>query len=81
MEAKYCGSYERSAMKRFGELTNSLHVGADIELLLKLIALNCALRNGDAHLKNFGLYYDEVEGEARLAPDVCSAWAVSESWW
>src|SRR5205823_10166362 len=33
-----------------------------------LIALNCALHNGDAHLKNFGIVYDEVRGEARLAP-------------
>src|SRR5260370_14146372 len=30
--------------------------------------LNCALRNGDAHLKNFGIVYDDVLGEARLAP-------------
>ena len=33
-----------------------------------MIALNCALRNGDAHLKNFGIVYDNVLGEARLAP-------------
>src|SRR5262249_23235106 len=26
------------------------------------------LRNGDAHLKNFGMVYDDVRGEARLAP-------------
>ena len=25
-------------------------------------------RNGDAHLKNFGIVYDDVLGEARLAP-------------
>ena len=30
--------------------------------------INCALRNGDAHLKNFGIVYDDVLGEARLAP-------------
>jgi serine/threonine-protein kinase HipA len=29
---------------------------------------NCALRNGDAHPKNFGILYDDVLGEARLAP-------------
>ena len=33
-----------------------------------LIVINCALRNGDAHLKNFGIVYDDVQGEARLAP-------------
>jgi serine/threonine-protein kinase HipA len=26
------------------------------------------LRNGDAHLKNFGIVYDDVLGAARLAP-------------
>jgi serine/threonine-protein kinase HipA len=36
--------------------------------LFILIALNSALRNGDAHLKNFGIVYDDVQGEARLAP-------------
>jgi serine/threonine-protein kinase HipA len=30
--------------------------------------LNCALRNGDAHLKNFALTYDRVDGPSRLAP-------------
>src|SRR5260370_5037618 len=41
---------------------------ADVEQLFTLIVLNCALRNGDAHLKNFGIVYDDVLGEARLAP-------------
>jgi serine/threonine-protein kinase HipA len=43
-------------------------VGEDMEKLFVLIVLNCALRNGDAHLKNFGIVYDDVQGEARLAP-------------
>jgi serine/threonine-protein kinase HipA len=67
-EEKYRGSYESSIMKRFAEFANSSHVGADLERLFTLIAINCALRNGDAHLKNFGIVYDDVEGEARLAP-------------
>ena len=40
----------------------------DLEKLFALIALNCTLRNGDAHLKNFGIVYDDVLGQARLAP-------------
>jgi serine/threonine-protein kinase HipA len=36
--------------------------------LFKLFVLNCAIRNGDAHLKNFGIVYDDVTGPARLAP-------------
>jgi len=31
-------------------------------------ATNCALRNGDAHLKNFGVVYYDALGETRLAP-------------
>jgi serine/threonine-protein kinase HipA len=67
-EEKYRGSYETSVMKRFGQFANSTHVTEDMEKLFTLIALNCALRNGDAHLKNFGIVYDDVQGEARLAP-------------
>src|SRR5882762_2434366 len=67
-DEKYRGSYETSVMKRFGQFANSTHMGEDIEKLFALIVLNCALRNGDAHLKNFGIVYDDVQGEARLAP-------------
>jgi serine/threonine-protein kinase HipA len=62
-DEKYRGSYETSIMKRFTQFANSSHLVEDT-----LIALNCALRNGDAHLKNFGIVYDDVQGEARLAP-------------
>src|SRR5438270_2458366 len=67
-DEKYRGSYETSVMKRFGQFATSTHVGEDMEKLFALIAMNCALRNGDAHLKNFGIVYDDVQGEARLAP-------------
>jgi serine/threonine-protein kinase HipA len=67
-DEKYRGSYETSVMKRFAQFANSTHVNEDMEKLFTLIALNCALRNGDAHLKNFGIVYDDVQGEARLAP-------------
>ena len=67
-EEKYRGSYETSVMKRFGQFARSSHVNEDMQSLFLLIALNCALRNGDAHLKNFGIVYDDVQGEARLAP-------------
>jgi serine/threonine-protein kinase HipA len=67
-DEKYRGSYETSVMKRFGQFANSTRANEDMEKLFTLIALNCALRNGDAHLKNFGIVYDDVQGEARLAP-------------
>ena len=65
-DEKYRGSYETSVMRRFGQFANSTHVTEDMEKLFTLIALNCALCNGDAHLKNFGMVYDDVQGEARL---------------
>jgi serine/threonine-protein kinase HipA len=65
---KYNGSYETSIVKRLGEFANSSNVGKDMDNLFVLLAINFALRNGDAHLKNFGIVYDDVEGEARLAP-------------
>ncbi len=67
-DEKYRGSYETSIMKRFSEFANSPTIGQDLERLFTLIVVNCALRNGDAHLKNFGVIYDDVAGEARLAP-------------
>jgi len=67
-DEKYRGSYETSIMKRFTQFADSPHLVEDTERLFTLIALNCALRNGDAHLKNFGIVYDDVQGEARLAP-------------
>ena len=67
-DEKYRGSYETSVMKRFQQFAHSSDVLADLEKLFTLIVLNCALRNGDAHLKNFGIDYDDVLGEARLAP-------------
>ena len=67
-DEKYRGSYETSVMRRFGQFANSTHVTQDMEKLFTLIALNCAVRNGNAHLKNFGIVYDDVQGEARLAP-------------
>jgi serine/threonine-protein kinase HipA len=67
-DEKYRGTYETSVMRRFTQFATSTHVNEDVEKLFLLIALNCALRNGDAHLKNFGIVYDDVQGEARLAP-------------
>jgi serine/threonine-protein kinase HipA len=67
-DEKYRGSYETSVMRRFQDFANSTELLADLQDLYTLIVLNCVLRNGDAHLKNFGVVYDDVLGEARLAP-------------
>jgi len=67
-EEKYRGSYETAVMKRFQQFARSDALLEESLRLFALIALNCAIRNGDAHLKNFGILYDDVEGDAHLAP-------------
>jgi len=67
-DEKYRGSYETNIMKRFQQFANSPAILEESLQLFTLIALNCAIRNGDAHLKNFGVVYDDVQGEAHLAP-------------
>jgi serine/threonine-protein kinase HipA len=67
-DQKYRGSYESSVLKRFEQFARSPELLKDLEKLFTLIALNCAIRNGDAHLKNFGVTYDDVLEESPLAP-------------
>ncbi len=65
---KYFGSYESAVIKRFQQFSHSTDAVSEVEDLFTLITLNCVLRNGDAHLKNFGVLYDDVLEEPRLAP-------------
>lgn len=65
---KYHGSYETAVLKRFREFASPDQVASGSEAIFRMLGLNAALRNGDAHLKNFGIVYDDVEGEVALAP-------------
>jgi serine/threonine-protein kinase HipA len=65
---KYLGSYESSILRRFRQFSHGLDATSDLEKLFTLITLNCVLRNGDAHLKNFGVIYNDIFEEPRLAP-------------
>ena len=65
---KYRGSYETAVLKRFRQFASEDQIGVGSENLFTLIALNCAVRNGDAHLKNFAVTYDDPEGQIALAP-------------
>src|SRR5215216_4211899 len=65
---KYNGGYETRLFKRAREFIDPAGQRNALEDLFKLFVLNCALRNGDAHLKNFGVIYEDVTGAARLAP-------------
>ena len=65
---KYSGSYESRLFKRLGDYTSVKTRAKSTRELFRLFVLNCALRNGDAHLKNFGILYSDVNGDAELAP-------------
>jgi serine/threonine-protein kinase HipA len=65
---KYKGGYETRLFKRAREFIDPTEQRRAVEELFKLFVLNCAIRNGDAHLKNFGVVYADVIGPVRLAP-------------
>lgn len=64
---KYDGSYEGIA-KRINDFVSPEQVRPALESFFKALALSCALKNGDAHLKNFGVLYDNTESAVRLSP-------------
>lgn len=62
-ERKYKGSYQRIAeLLRFLQLP-----GENLHRFFEQLALSVMVRNGDAHLKNFGVLVPEV-GPPRLSP-------------
>lgn len=64
-DEKYSGSYEQVVKVVYSVSTNKL---ADMKSLFKIIAMNYLLKNGDAHLKNFGILYDKDIQNIWLAP-------------
>ncbi|MBL9187469.1 MAG: type II toxin-antitoxin system HipA family toxin [Opitutaceae bacterium] len=65
---KYEGSYEQLV----GTLANVLRgpdgTGAELAKFFRSFVLSVAVRNGDAHRKNFGVIYDDATGHVTLAP-------------
>lgn len=64
---RYSGSYELIA-KRVGQFVSRPQHGRAFEQLFALVALSCAVENGDAHLKNFAVLYHDAESDVSLAP-------------
>jgi serine/threonine-protein kinase HipA len=64
---RYDGSYELIA-KRIREFVSPQEVAPALAQLFLTVALCCAIENGDAHLKNFAVVYDNAESTVRLAP-------------
>lgn len=66
-DGKYAGSYERAA-KSIADFVSPEHRTEARERFFGALVLSVAVRNGDAHLKNFGVLYDDSRGPVRLAP-------------
>lgn len=63
---KYEGSYEQIA-KTIKTFVSPPYKKEALSNFFKMVVLNFLLKNGDAHLKNFGLIYDGIE-KINLAP-------------
>jgi len=63
---KYHGSYEMiaQAVETFTRNDSVLQ----LRKLFERVALSCWVRDGDAHLKNFGILYEHPDAARRLAP-------------
>jgi serine/threonine-protein kinase HipA len=68
-KTKYDGSYEGAA-RQIKAYVSPHKLNQALESLFKIVALSAGLKNGDAHLKNFGVLYDHCGADAsiRLAP-------------
>lgn len=64
---RYDSSYEMIA-RRITQFVSPKHLPEALEQFFLMFALSCALGNGDAHLKNFGVLYADPEAMVWLAP-------------
>lgn len=64
---KYVGSYQDIA-ERIRQFVSPHRVHDALEQFFLSLALTVGVRNGDAHLKNFGVLYDHPESEVYFAP-------------
>lgn len=64
---RYHGSYEGIA-HRIQQFVSPEQQRAALSQLFGMVALNCAVENGDAHLKNFAVTYAQPTGAVSLAP-------------
>jgi len=66
-DEKYDGSYEELA-RVIKDIIPAQNRRASLKILLKAMIMNHFLRNGDGHLKNYGIVYEDDYEDARLAP-------------
>lgn len=66
-EQKYSSSYERVA-KSIKDFVSPELLPAAREQFFSTLVLSSMVQNGDAHLKNFGVLYEDPKGNISLAP-------------
>jgi len=64
-DQKYSGSYEQVAKIIYAVTTEKVQ---SMEQFYKTVVMSYLLKNGDAHLKNFGVLYDSGFNNIRFAP-------------
>lgn len=65
---KYLGSYEQLASVLGDALRGPEAGGLGLAQFFRSLVVSVAVRNGDAHRKNFGAVYDAAGGDVSLAP-------------
>ena len=66
-DEKYNGSYEEIA-RVIKDVLNPTKRKESLKIFFTAIVMNHLLRNGDGHLKNYGVVYENDYEDARLAP-------------
>ncbi|TVT81159.1 type II toxin-antitoxin system HipA family toxin [Pseudomonas sp. H3(2019)] len=64
--AKYDGSYEGAA-RQIKEFVSPSLLNRALESFFKIVVLSSGLKNGDAHLKNFGVLYEHCGADAQIS--------------
>ncbi|MCC2625977.1 MAG: hypothetical protein K0R14_1850 [Burkholderiales bacterium] len=64
---KYEGSYE-SITRRIKDFVSAGEVQPALISFFKILVLSCVIKNGDAHLKNFGVLYEDTESNVSFSP-------------
>jgi serine/threonine-protein kinase HipA len=64
-DEKYSGSYEQVANVIYSVTTDKLE---DMKSFYKVVIMNYLLKNGDAHLKNFGILYNDDFSKIWFSP-------------
>jgi len=63
---KYEGSYE-AIVKTIKSFVSPIHKKESLKQFFKMVVLNNIIKNGDGHLKNYGLIYENIS-DIKLAP-------------